>query len=222
MPLPSYKISQLAHLSDVVYSVLKKAIFSGNLYDREKINMEDLAKKMQISITPIREALRKLEFEEFVEFIPRKGVFVRGFKAEDIEEIYEIRETFEILAMKHLVPGIDKSDLLLLKECNELSKKYLIASDFNQLNNAYYKFNLTFAKATKLSRLSKLLVTYYKYIEGFRSVTFLDKERQNEAQLQHEMIVKAIEEGDLQKGILVIKEHIRSSLATFLKNRFTK
>ena len=89
----SEKIMELEYtdLRNAVYKKLEEMILSGEIKPKEKILENELAKKLGVSRTPIREALNKLEQKNLVVRIPHKGTYVREISLDEVEEIYIIR-----------------------------------------------------------------------------------------------------------------------------------
>ena len=85
-------------LRDVVFNTLRDAILTGKLVPGERLMENQLAEKLGVSRTPVREALRKLELENLVELVPRKGAQVLDMSEKDIINILEVRGVLEGLA----------------------------------------------------------------------------------------------------------------------------
>ena len=82
-------------LRDVVFNTLRDAILTGKLEPGERLMENQLAEKLGVSRTPIREALRMLEIENLVELTPRKGAQVLDMSKKDVIDILEVREVLE-------------------------------------------------------------------------------------------------------------------------------
>ena len=87
-------------LSTDLYSNLRKDILKGNLHQGEKLTEQQICDQYRVSRTPVREAFKQLELEGFIENIPNRGAFVIGLSSQDIEDLYELRKSYEILAVK--------------------------------------------------------------------------------------------------------------------------
>ena len=87
-------------IREKVFLSLREAILKGYLKSGERLVEKELAEKMGVSRTPIREALRKLDLEGLVLYTPRKGVIVAGVSAKDALEIYPVRAVLEGLAAR--------------------------------------------------------------------------------------------------------------------------
>ena len=90
-------------IREIAYEVLKHAIITGEIPAGERIVETDYAERLHISRTPLREALRKLERDGLVEYVLRRGVVVRAFTMEDVDEIYTIRNALEMLTLPAII-----------------------------------------------------------------------------------------------------------------------
>jgi DNA-binding transcriptional regulator YhcF (GntR family) len=84
-----------APLADTVFSTLKRRILRCELTPGQALTELGIAEELEVSRTPIREALRRLEHEQLVQIIPRKGANVTGLAEHDIREVYLIRQALE-------------------------------------------------------------------------------------------------------------------------------
>ena len=97
---PNFKVNMNEYLPlrDVVFNTLRQAILRGELKPGERLMEIQLANKLGVSRTPIREAIRKLELEGYVVMMPRRGTYVANMSIRDINEIFEIRTALESLS----------------------------------------------------------------------------------------------------------------------------
>ena len=109
------QISEVKQLRDIIFEHLRQEILDGNLRPNDRLIERDIAAKLNVSRTPIREALRKLETEGFVEHLPRKGIVVRGLNITEIEEIYDIRRELECLVVRKAISTITEHDIQKMK-----------------------------------------------------------------------------------------------------------
>ena len=87
-------------LRDVVFNTLRQAILKGELEPGERLMEIQLAERLGVSRTPIREAIRKLELEGLVLMIPRKGAEVAKISARSLRDVLEVRRALEELAIE--------------------------------------------------------------------------------------------------------------------------
>ena len=110
-PLPQVVEGTLISLSlsDWVTANLRNAILNGYFEPGETIDQDSIAEQCGVSRTPVRAALRTLEFEGFVDVRPRHGAFIAAVSAEEIHSIYEIRWLLETAVVRQVTPSIPDS-----------------------------------------------------------------------------------------------------------------
>ena len=103
-------------IREIAYDVLKKAIITGEIPAGERIVETEYADRLHISRTPLREALRKLERDGLVEYVMRRGVIVHAFTTEDVDQIYTIRNSLEMLTLPYIIEKATPEDIASLRE----------------------------------------------------------------------------------------------------------
>ena len=101
-------LHQVKTISRQVYQILKEEITSGVYKPNDWLQEKELADRLQVSRSPIREALRQLAADGLAVEIPNKGMFVRSFSLKEIMEIYEIRRMMESSALRSLKGKLTK------------------------------------------------------------------------------------------------------------------
>ena len=102
-------------LRDVVFNTLRQAILKGELAPGERLMEIQLAEKLGVSRTPIREAIRKLELEGLVLMIPRKGAEVAKISEKSLRDVLEVRRSLEELAIELACQRMSEEDRLPLR-----------------------------------------------------------------------------------------------------------
>ncbi|MFL0269014.1 GntR family transcriptional regulator [Candidatus Clostridium radicumherbarum] len=208
----STDFSQNKPISDVVYESLRKTIISGIIPVGERIIEKEYAERLNISRTPIREALRRLEMEELVEYLPRKGVVVKKISTEDVIEIYKIRHSLEVLA------AINAMDNITLEEINEIEKLLDLTEEQNRAGKVeeviklFGEFNTRIYRASRMKRLESMISRLNEYLQRFRNISISENERREEGIKEHREILKAIIEKDKEGIEFIIKKHLEYSL----------
>ncbi|NLZ54688.1 MAG: GntR family transcriptional regulator [Thermoanaerobacteraceae bacterium] len=215
--LDSFNVSRIKPIRDLIYESLRQAIFEGELKAGDRLVEKDLAEKMNVSRTPIREALRKLETEGLVKHLPRKGVVVRGFKREDVIEIYSIRKALEISAITYTVENITDDEINKLKEKIEIMEILTYKEDTVSLFNVSQEFNDILIRACRMPRLINLINTYLEYLEQFRRVTMKKKKRRLKALEEHKQILQAVIDKDVEKAKNLVEIHLQGALNAYLQ-----
>lgn len=116
---PASLLTKRPVLSELVYDYMLDSIANGTLRTGEKINAEGLSRKLNVSRTPIREALRALEQNGLVVSVPFSGVYVSKLTIDEIQELYNIRLLLEPYALQHSIEKIKDDDIQQLAALQE-------------------------------------------------------------------------------------------------------
>ena len=100
---------------DEIYSTLFDRIITGEYPAGTKLKQEDIATEFNISRSPVRTVLQQLDQDGLVQLSPNKGARVLPFTADEIEEIYEIRKSLELLCLDISAPILSLHKLLALR-----------------------------------------------------------------------------------------------------------
>ncbi|CDQ18959.1 GntR family transcriptional regulator [Halobacillus karajensis] len=195
------------------YEYIKKAILHGEFPPKMRLTEEFLAKKLQISRTPIREALKQLETEGLTVSMKR-GVRVRHFTELDIKQIYDLRTLLEGYAAAQAAIHRTDSDLQEMVTANEMYEsaidRYLATGEttIEDILNINHRFHDSVIKASKNqhihSHISKVIVVPLI----FRSFYWFNADQLRHSLEVHKTILKAIEEQDTERARVAMHEHI--------------
>ncbi len=216
--IESSVLKKVKPIRDIVYELLRKAILAGKIKPGERIVENDYAEMFHTSRTPIREALRKLEMEGFVEYLPRKGVIVKGFSLSDIIEIYEIRKSLECLAIRHVVAKISGQEIDQIRAIVREMEKANQEDNIEQLVTICQQFHDTILHTSSMPRLTSMINTLQDYLERFKRVTLEKPKRRGNAIKEHQEIFRAIDQRDVNKAEELISQHIEASKQAFLED----
>jgi len=203
-------------LKDRVQQNIKFQIIRGNLKPGTHLLEEELSKAMSISRAPIREALNRLEKEGFVTIIPRKGAAVSDITAQMIEDIFEIRETLESLAVKK---SIDKISIEKLEILGENFKKFINkpADTENRINYLALdkQFHDLLSQNCGNEKLIEILANLQEQIHWLRNIS-LKRTTFSGSVREHLAIIEALKKNDEKLIIKTLLQHLerakRSSL----------
>ena len=201
-------------LRDVVFNTLRQAILRGELKPGERLMEIQLANKLGVSRTPIREAIRKLELEGLVLMIPRKGAEVAEITEKSLKDVLEIRRALEDLAVRLACEKITKEELKELKKAGDEFKRVLKSQDITEVAEADVKFHDVIYMATDNPKLIQLLNNFREQMYRFR-VEYLKKaEVRPQLLAEHDEIIKYITEGNKEEASRVVTRHIENQALT--------
>ena len=195
-----------------VYEILKKMIIDGDISPEEKIVETEYAEKFQISRTPLREAIRMLELEGYVEAHSKGGVIVKNCTKEDVEEIYKIRIALEGIILEEVIKKSSQSDIKKLEKIIKETKEIMVENKNNDdIFKLFSKFNNTLYSIANMTRVEDLIKNMNLYLKRFRKMAVEDFERKKQASEDHVELVNAIKEKDINKALEINKIHLERS-----------
>ena len=216
MKEPNFQVNMNEYLPlrDVVFNTLRQAILRGELKPGERLMEIQLANKLGVSRTPIREAIRKLELEGLVLMIPRKGAEVAEITEKSLKDVLEIRRALEDLAVRLACEKITKEELKELKKAGDEFKKVLKSQDITEVAEADVRFHDVIYMATDNPKLIQLLNNFREQMYRFR-VEYLKKaEVRPQLLSEHDEIIKFITEGNKEEASRVVTRHIENQALT--------
>ena len=147
-------------LRDVVFNTLREAILRGDLRPGERLMELQLAAKLGVSRTPIREAIRMLEQEGLAVTMPRKGAEVAGMTLKDMEDALEIREALDDLAVRIACDKITDEQLKHLTDVKEQFEQSTKTGDVKKIAHADVNFHDVIYEATGNVKLVTILMRH--------------------------------------------------------------
>jgi DNA-binding GntR family transcriptional regulator len=199
-------------IREIVYESLKSTIISGKIPVGERIVEKEYAERLNISRTPIREALRALEVEELVEYKPRLGVVVKRITMDDVFEIYKIRQHLEVLAAISAMDNITEGEIKDIEELLSITEEKNAQGDIEEVIRLFGVFNQKIYEASRMKRLTSMISKLNEYLQRFRNISISDNHRRESALRDHREILKAIVEKNKLEIEDIIKKHLEHSL----------
>lgn len=205
-------------LRDVVFHTLRQAILKGDMEPGERLMEIRLAKKLGVSRTPIREAIRKLELEGLVIMIPRRGAEVAGITEKNLRDVLEVRKSLEELAIELAVKRMSEADIMRLEEARIGFRAALNSRDMIKIAQADEKFHDVIYAGTYNDKLVQLLNNLRDQMYRYRLEYIKDIGKRQIIMDEHESILKAVKRRDLELGKQAMRDHIDNQEITISKN----
>ena len=200
-------------LGGKVFQQLKNSILAGEFENGAELREIALAKKLGVSRTPVREALRQLEQEGLVEIYPNRGAYVKGITYKDVEDIFRIRARLEGLCAEMAVSSITHEQLDKLDEIILLSKFYEEKKDMEQLLKMDSQFHEVWFESCGSKMLEHQLKDYHQYVQKARLRSLKRQERAKKSTQEHEEILLAIKDRDAKRADELATRHILNAIA---------
>ena len=144
-------------LRELVCETIRQAIVDGVFSPGERLMEIQLADEMGVSRTPVREAIRKLELEGFVVMIPRRGTYVADISIKDINEVYEIRTSLEVLAAGLAAERISDEELETMQRLLVEIGQHIEDGNIEKIVEIDTAFHDVLYKASRNKRLAGII-----------------------------------------------------------------
>lgn len=213
---PKFEVTMNEYLPlrDVVFQTLRQAILRGELKPGERLMEIQLANKLGVSRTPIREAIRKLELEGLVLMIPRKGAEVAEITEKNLRDVLEVRCALEELAVQLACDRIDKQGIRDLQQAAKNFESVLDSADITKIAEADVAFHDIIYMATDNKRLIQLLNNLREQMYRYRIEYLKKKEYYPRLLAEHQDIIQAIANGERERATKITSQHIDNQVET--------
>ncbi|MGB3635844.1 MAG: GntR family transcriptional regulator [Rubrobacteraceae bacterium] len=197
-----------------VFERLRRLILDGEYGPRERLIEEQLAERLGVSRTPIRQALTVLEAEGLVEIKPNKGAMVCSFGIDEVWDIYDLRAVLEGHAARRASERIDEREMATLRgvaeEMERLSERGMDEREEEtrllvKLNN---EFHGTIVVASKNHRLDRMIRRTIELPLVFKAFFWYGKQERMVSNHYHRQILGALEAGDGERAEIIMREHV--------------
>ncbi len=199
---------------DRVYDSLRHRIIAGELAPGLPINEGDLARELLVSKTPVREALRQLERDGFIESIPRRGSTIAHITPQSIREVFEIREIIESGVAKRAAMLRDNGEILeKLEEGRKLLEDDEAMASYVHGWGNWEDVHVCIVRALGNESLLTMYMDLLDRIQRIRSYygRRFTQRRLREIIAEHTAILEAIAAGDGARAEQMVRYHLRNA-----------
>ncbi len=195
-------------LRDVVFKTLREAILRGDLKPGERLMELQLAAKLGVSRTPIREAIRMLQQEGLAVTIPRRGAEVAAMTEKDMEDVLQVREALEILAVQLASEKITEEQIAELEERLKAFEQAVETAEVKQIAQSDIDFHDLIYTAAENPRLVVLLNNLREQIYRYRVEYLKDEKNYPRLIEEHRQIMQGLKERNEQYVVEMTKKHM--------------
>ncbi len=192
-------------LREQVYEYLRDEMSSGRINPNDNLDLNAISRKLNISKTPLRDALIKLEAEGFVTINSRRGVVVNKLSLEDVKSYYSIIGALEAEVVKEIIGIMTFTDISTLKILNLKMREFLEKNDFE----LYYQYNIAFHDVFLIksynSILRSMILPLKQRMYDFQRRPYV-KEWETRNCDEHDQFIFAVENNDAKKAVTIIRD----------------
>jgi DNA-binding GntR family transcriptional regulator len=222
MSIKKYTTKTFKPLNKKVFLMLKDAIIKGELKPGEKLAEEEIAKKLNLSRTPVREALQRLTTLGFLKLYPNQGIFVSQISLEDLKEVVQIRAILEGFATRITTNLITNQEIKKLENINEKMKLCCINNNtdidkVNQYCNYDIDFHNIIINIANNKRLADILYNLREITTAFRNMAFKIPGNIEYSIEYHIKIIDAFKKRDSKQSEILAQKHVLNSIRKVFK-----
>ena len=207
-------------VSSMAQERIRAAILDGILPPGARIDQNQLAKDLNTSLVPVREALKKLEGEGFVQIIPRRGAFVTNTSIKDMEDLYFARGLLEGQAGYHAAPNLTETKLDQLDVIHHKIGVALEAHDFTAFTQLNRQFHFIIYDAAGSTYLAGMIASLWDLAERYRYRYVFFKDQAAVIQAEHKQILDACHARDpkaLREAIIYHMNQTLNGIRSFVE-----
>ncbi|WP_370326657.1 GntR family transcriptional regulator [Euzebya sp.] len=198
---------------------LRGLILRGVYKPGEKLGEVELAERLDVSRTPVREALRRLAADGLVEIVPHKGARVVEFTDDELEHIFDLRAQVEGTAARRAAATITDEELDRLEQLAEEIALYALPGPAQDLDRVYglnAAFHAAVAVATRSSTLTATIDSLFNTVAALRTLNGFDADSVRRSVAHHLEIVAALRARDGRWAESVMRAHLFNARASML------
>lgn len=215
--LSKVNLNDYKPLREVIFNTLREAIIVGELKPGERLMEVQLAEKMGVSRTPVREAIRKLELEGLVDMIPRKGAHVAELSVKDIVNVLEVRASLDGLATRLSAERITADELKDLKHVLTQFIAYVEKENLQGSIKKDVEFHDIIYRSSRNEKLIQIANNLREQVYRFRVIYLKDYSSPKELIKEHTDIYDAIVGRNIEQAASMAQMHIKNQERTIIK-----
>ena len=216
--LAPIRLDSYQPLREVVCETLREAIREGILEPGERLMEIQIAEELGVSRTPVREAIRKLELEGYVVMLPRRGTYVANLSIKDINEVYEIRASIDVLAAGLAAERITPDELEQMERMLVATAEAFDKHNMERVVEYDTKFHDILYCASRNDRLVAIINNLREQLTRFRSISMAHPGRMKETMGEHGRMVEAIAQGNVELAQTLARQHMENAEQALLSD----
>lgn len=204
--------------TDYALAELRTQLLSGALAAGTRIDQAEIAKRLGVSLVPIREALARLQSVGLVEIVPHRGVFVANVTADELVDIYSMREMLEEQASRLAAPRLTESDLAALRDIALAMGRAAKTKDYTKLLEHNRELHFTIYRATGRRHMLQVIERLWDLSARYAHLQLhAVPERAAESMFEVRRIVQACERRDPDALGLMVRYKLHQTRAQLLE-----
>jgi GntR family transcriptional regulator, rspAB operon transcriptional repressor len=210
-------LSRQLPLSDQVYTLIRKAIVMGNLPPGAPLKEPEIAGRLGISRTPVREAVKRVSDEGLIEVFAQHGTFVSGIQRAQVEEAYIIRIALESESVERAAAVITPRQIQDIEDIHQAHETAVRRARYDEAIARDDDLHRSIAEVNGLHKLWKVVDITKAQMDRCRLLSLPDPGAGLETIAQHRSIIDALKAGRTEEARAAMKQHLATSLRNTLR-----
>lgn len=194
------------------YERIRQMILAGEIAQGAIVSEADLVRALGMSRTPVREALRRLEGENYMRAIPGRGYVVIELSEQDLSNVYRVRAALEGLAAEGAAALATRVQLAQLEDLYDEMERAHERADDPELTKLNSRFHAAIAEASGNTYLQAMLDNIHDVFERFRATAVGQPTRRDDAHAEHGQLIRALQDGDQEQARALAEQHVSKAL----------
>jgi DNA-binding GntR family transcriptional regulator len=196
-----------------VLAELRRGILERELLPGEPIRQDALAERLGVSRVPLREALKILEGEGQIVYLPRRGYSVAQLSLADLREVYRIREILEEEAVRIAVGKLTNAEVSQLAEIHAEVERASSAGELAEMTAANRRFHFGLFSLCDMPRLVRMIRLLWDSTDAYRSVYYGAPGNRDRVNHEHRQILAALRKRDTERVLRLLADHRSHAIA---------
>jgi len=202
--------------SQEAYDRIKKLISVNELVPGQKIIYDDMAKKLNMGVTPVIQALNRLESSNLVKYVPNKGYFVGEITETEVRQLYQAREALEVSVVPAVIQNFNSGKM---DEIRQIFRKRRDAKrPRREVLLEDTLFHLTIVRCANNDVIYNLLEYVFEQVYLKYRPEYLTDDRIKVLIKEHRALLDSLMKGNIEETMILVREHIRSGMEYIIQS----
>jgi DNA-binding GntR family transcriptional regulator len=198
----------MSRMTDRLREAIEEEITTGKLLPGSRLDEAELAKRFNVSRTPIREALSLLLGEGLIETRPRRGVVVTRVTPQRLIEMFEVMAELEVMCAQLAARRMSEDELAAIESAHAACEGAVAARDADAYFYANERFHYAIYTASHNSFLFEQAASLQRKLRPYRRLQLRVRNRIQRSFEEHQAIVDALREGDAERLLTSVRNHV--------------
>lgn len=192
---------------------LRAQLSDGTLRPDDRIRQEQLAAELGTSVIPVREALKTLQAEGLIRYVPHRGFHVARLSLDELSETYLIRRLLEDEIVRIAAPRLHDEHLATLGAAIDEMAAHAAAGDIGAMIAANRRFHFTIFEAADRPRMVDFIRILWQTTDSYRSMYYAEGSARRRVNDEHRSIVEALRAHDVERAVHELDQHRQHAVA---------